>query len=109
LGQNILDVLQATANASAEIVGSAGDAIGEEAARQSEYLQAKNFCDTPPPPGSNDCATLSRQIDHAKECINLYQSWDARWLPGRHADKLRDWTNRLDNLKAEHRSKCTNK
>ena len=109
LGQVVINILQNAANASADIVGSAADAVGEAAARQSEYLQAKNFCDTPPPPGSNDCATLSRQIDHAKQRISLYQSWDSRWSPGRHATKLQDWTNRLNQLKAEHRSKCTNK
>jgi type VI secretion system secreted protein VgrG len=109
LGQVVINILQDVANASADMVGSAADAVGEAAARQSEYLQAKNFCDSPPPPGSNDCATLSRQIDHAKQCISLYQSWDSRWSPGRHATKLQDWTNRLNQLKAEHKSKCTNK
>jgi type VI secretion system secreted protein VgrG len=77
--------------------------------RQAEYKYAKNFCDTPPPPGSNDCATLSRQIDHAEACIALYESWDAKWLPGRHSDKISTWKNRVQNLKAEHRSKCTRK
>jgi type VI secretion system secreted protein VgrG len=77
--------------------------------RQAEYVQAKNFCDTPPPPGGNECATLSSQIDHAKKCINLYEAWDSKWFPGRHSDKIQTWTNRLDNLKAEHKQKCTNK
>jgi type VI secretion system secreted protein VgrG len=83
--------------------------VTQDSARQAEYQYAKNFCDTPPPPGSNDCSTLSRQIDHAEACIALYQAWDAKWLPGRHDTKIQDWQNRLNNLKAEHKAKCTNK
>jgi type VI secretion system secreted protein VgrG len=77
--------------------------------RQSEYINAKRFCDTPPPPGSNECSTLSRQIDHAKQCIKLYEAWDQKWLPGRHDEKIVGWKNRLQNLKDEHNRKCTQK
>nr|WP_253915989.1 RHS repeat-associated core domain-containing protein [Salmonella bongori] len=75
--------------------------------RQSEYEHAKMFCDTPPPPGSNECSSLSKKIDHSKECINLYENWDSRWLPGRHDEKLDGWRQRLNNLKEEHNKKCT--
>ena len=81
----------------------------QAAQRQAEYQYAKNFCDKPPPPSSNDCATLSRQIDHAEACIALYESWDSKWLPGRHSDKISTWKNRVRNLKEEHRAKCTQK
>ncbi|MCA3864721.1 MAG: RHS repeat protein, partial [Burkholderia sp.] len=77
--------------------------------RQSEYINAKRFCDTPPPPGSNECSTLSRQIDHAERCIKLYEAWDQKWLPGRHDEKIVGWKNRLQNLKDEHNRKCTQK
>lgn len=70
--------------------------------RQSEYINAKRFCDTPPPSGSNECSTLSRQIDHAERCIKLYEAWDQKWLPGRHDEKIVGWKNRLQNLKDEH-------
>lgn len=63
--------------------------------RQSEYINAKRFCDTPPPPRSNECSTLSRQIEHAKQCIKLYEAWDQKWLPGRHDEKIVGWKNRL--------------
>ena len=46
--------------------------------RQREYEIAKNFCDTPPQPGDNKCATLHRQIEHAKKCIKLYEEWDKK-------------------------------
>ncbi|OJA86592.1 type VI secretion system tip protein TssI/VgrG [Burkholderia ubonensis] len=78
-------------------------------ARQSEYEYAKGFCDTPPPPGGNECSTLSRQIDHAEKCIKLYEAWDQKWLPGRHDQKLAGWKNRLQNLKDDHNRKCTQK
>ena len=77
--------------------------------RQKEYERAKNYCDTPPEEGANECSTLSRQIDRAENCINLYEQWDARWSPGRHSDKIDTWRQRLKNLKEEHRSKCTQK
>jgi type VI secretion system secreted protein VgrG len=89
----------------AEMIAAQTDAV----ARNNDYLNAKNFCDTPPPPGSNDCATLSSQIDHARQCVNLYEAWDNKWSPGRHSKKIKEWRNRLTNLKAEHRQKCTNK
>ena len=74
--------------------------------RQFEYLRAKDFCDAPPPPGSNECSKLSRQIDHANEVIKLYELWDAKWQPGRHADKLQTWKKRLQKLKDDHNKKC---
>jgi RHS repeat-associated protein len=77
--------------------------------RQREYEHAKRFCDTPPEPGRNDCATLSRQINHAQACVKLYQDWDAKWLPGRHAQKISEWSSRLNTLKMTHRINCTTK
>ncbi|NMV37953.1 RHS repeat domain-containing protein [Ralstonia insidiosa] len=77
--------------------------------RQSEYRKAKDFCDDPPDPGSNECATLSKQIDHAKQCIALYSDWDAKWLPGRHDEKIQGWRTRLSNLITDHQKRCTTK
>jgi type VI secretion system secreted protein VgrG len=74
--------------------------------RQFEYERAKNYCDAPPPPGSNECSTLSRQIDHAEETIKLYELWDANWNPSRHAQKIQNWKERLKSLKEEHSKKC---
>jgi RHS repeat-associated protein len=79
------------------------------AQRQQEYMRAKRFCDTPPPPGDNKCSTLSKQIDHAKEVIQLYQDWDSKWQSGRHSDKIDDWKRRLENLKKDHKDNCSNK
>ncbi|WP_322079856.1 RHS repeat-associated core domain-containing protein, partial [Burkholderia cepacia] len=78
-------------------------------ARQAEYELAKNFCDTPPPQGGSECSNLSKAIDHAKQCVGLYERWDAKWLPGRHTQKINTWKQRIQNLKAEHNRKCTNK
>jgi type VI secretion system secreted protein VgrG len=77
--------------------------------RQREYEEAKALSDTPPPPGGNPCSTLSRQIDHAERVIKLYEAWDAKWNPGCHSQKLQDWKQRLQNLKEEHRRRCTQK
>jgi len=86
--------------------GQSGSSFWDDG-RQSEYEHAKMFCDTPPPPGSNECSSLSKKIGHSKECINLYENWDSRWLPGRHDEKLDGWRQRLNNLKEEHNKKCT--
>ena len=90
-----------SSNSSAQSSSSSWDG-----GRQSEYEHAKMFCDTPPPPGSNECSSLSKKIDHSKECINLYENWDSKWLPGRHDEKLDGWRQRLNNLKDEHNKKC---
>jgi type VI secretion system secreted protein VgrG len=74
--------------------------------RQADYIRADDFCDSPPDPGKDECSTLSKQIDHPQECINRYEYWDATYQPGRHAIKISDWKNRLDNLKEEHNRKC---
>jgi type VI secretion system secreted protein VgrG len=77
--------------------------------RQSEYERAKNFCDIPPPQSDNECSNLSKAIDHAERCVSLYDQWDGKWLPGRHAIKIASWKQRIQNLKNTHRQRCTNK
>ena len=84
-------------------------ADSESAQRQAEYERAKNFCDSPPPQTGNECSDLSKAIDHAERCVSLYETWDAKWLPGRHSEKISSWKNRIQNLKDEHNRKCTNK
>ena len=97
-------------------VAEGADSKDEEkkaAQRQAEYEIAKNFCDNmgPEDKHSSDtdskCSYLSRAIDHAEKCVDLYEEWDEKWLPGRHADKIFSWQNRIDNLKREHRLWCT--
>ena len=75
--------------------------------RQREYDRAKEFCDSPVPTTGDKCSDLSKQIDHALKCIELLEAFDARWSPGRHADKIQDWKNRAENLKKKHNSECT--
>jgi len=89
---------------------------GEDAAmarirqQQLEYDAYKSACNGLNLPASMDpCARLSREIDHAKRCAALRQAWDDRWMRGRHSQEIQGWLNRLQNLKDEHNSKCTNK
>ena len=89
------------------LLNASANSSSAAAERQTDYARAKNFCDMPPPPGGNDCSTLSRQIDHAAEVIRRYEAWDLKWSPGRHAEKINSWKNRLQNLKDEHNQKCT--
>lgn len=77
--------------------------------RSREYLRAKDFCDGTPPLGDNECSNLSKLIDHAEQCIGLYEKWDDRWQPKRHKPKIDSWKRRLQNLKNDHRARCTQK
>lgn len=79
--------------------------------RQTEYKQAKYYCDEQKPtPSDDECSTLSAEIDHAERCISLYEAWDEKWIPGRHDDnRLLTWRIRLQNKKDEHKRKCTTK
>ncbi|WP_413111579.1 hypothetical protein [Thaumasiovibrio sp. DFM-14] len=95
--------------AAGAIMSMPGDTPTDEATKQAEYQRAKKFCDMPPTPGSNDCSTLSKQIDYAEQCMSLYEAWDAKWFPGRHSKKIQTWRNRLNNLKDKHNRECTNK
>ena len=93
----IQDAMMASSNA---------QSAAEAAQRQAEYDVMKRLSDNPPPPGGG-CGPLSRAIHHALAVITRYKAWDARWFPGRHAQKIADWEKRLQNLKDEHNRKCT--
>lgn len=77
--------------------------------RRREYLRAKDFCDSTPPLGDDECSNLSKLIDHAEKCIELYEKWDDRWQPGRHDPKIGTWKTRLQNLKFDHKKRCAQK
>ncbi|KAA0260851.1 RHS repeat-associated core domain-containing protein, partial [Hafnia alvei] len=77
--------------------------------KDTEYKRAKSFCDKKPEKGNSDCASLSKAIDHAKLCASLYESWDNKWLPGRHDIKIQERKNRIKILSEQHRKECTNK
>lgn len=86
-------------------VGSSEDYSNPQ--RQQEYERAKDFCNSPPPDTENECSDLSKKIDHAEQCIKLYEEWDSRWQPGRHRDnRIAEWNNRVRNYKEEHKRKC---
>lgn len=65
---------------------------------QCEYEIAKISCDTPPP-GENKCATLHKQIGHTKNVLSFMKNGIKKWLPCRHAQKIQERKNRLNNLK----------
>jgi type VI secretion system secreted protein VgrG len=78
----------------------------QEAQKQTEYDIMKKLSQMPPDP-RNDCSGLAAKIHHAQAVLERYKAWDAKWFPGRHAQKIQDWEKRLDNLKNEHNKKCT--
>jgi len=98
------DVISTIAS-EAWMASSSSLTAAEEAQKQAEYEIMKRLSQMPPDPGGG-CGPLSRAIHHAKAVILRYKAWDARWFPGRHAQKIVDWENRLQNLKDEHQKKC---
>lgn len=85
-----------------------------ESQKDQEYKKAKNFCDNNQPDPfrkryENRCAFLSDTINHAQKCVDLYNDWDHKWLPGRHDDKIASWDNRINNFKEEYNKSCTDK
>ena len=103
----------AVANAVPDADDAASDAEEPAATqRQREYDYMKDFCDNQIPQSSPDvhrCSTLSAKIDHAERCVALYEAWDEKWLPGRHSQKISEWKTRTENVKEEHRRRCTTK
>jgi RHS repeat-associated protein len=78
----------------------------EEAQKDAEYQVMFRLTRMPPEPG-NDCSSLSKNIHHTEAVLKRYKAWDAKWAPGRHAEKIQGYENRLKKLKAKHKKYCT--
>ncbi|MEH6462281.1 hypothetical protein, partial [Chitinimonas sp. JJ19] len=65
----------------------AKQAINDPAAR-AEYDAYKARCNQSPPPGMDPCALAQWKLRRNKDCRNMRQGWDDKWLPGRHADDI---------------------
>ena len=76
----------------------------EEAQAQAEYEIMKDLSELsatpPPPPNDKDayCKWLHAQIHLSNAVITRYRAWDAKWLNGRHAEKIANRENTLNNL-----------
>lgn len=62
-----------------------------------------------PDPDDDDCSALSKAIDRVTLARGLYIRWDAKWSPGRHAQKIAETENRLGRLKNRYTKNCTQK
>jgi RHS repeat-associated protein len=75
----------------------AGNRINDpDAAR--EHREYKDAYAAPRPPGMDECADLAWDLAREKALLAARQSWDAKWLPGRHAEANRHSQNRIKNL-----------
>ncbi len=74
--------------------------------RQKEYQRMKDDCDKKPKKTGNKCSDLSREIDHYQNCASWYEYWDKKWNPGRHAEKIQNWRNRVQTLKDQYNKEC---
>ena len=80
------DCGQAAVNAMATVAKS----VGDEFAKQSEYLRYKNYCNNPPPPTGDRCKDLKNNIEFHKTCADMRENWDNKFLPKRHEKAIRD-------------------
>ena len=92
-----------------EALGDGDDAETQVGNREAEYRPMKRQCDKKPRKTGDKCADLSREIDHYENCAAWYEHWDNKWQPGRHATKIQNWKNRVENLKRQYDRECTGK
>lgn len=97
----------------AAIAVNAADQLHQEAIqeqeRRAEHTAYKTYCDDKQPKDywfKNDCAYISAQITHSKECLRMIRAFDAKWTPGRHVQKIAEWEFRRDNWIRAHQQNC---
>jgi RHS repeat-associated protein len=78
----------------------------QEAARDAEHKRYKQRCEEKPPTGLGGCDLLRWLLQQARDCRDMRQQWDDRWMPGRHAQAIREWTNRIRNLERLIAQRC---
>lgn len=85
------------------------DENDREIQREDEYQNYKNRCGQSPPGGLSACDKLRWQLQQAKDCRDLRQSWDDNWYPGRHEQAINDWNNRVNRLQRRISQECCGK
>jgi RHS repeat-associated protein len=53
---------------------------------RADWEEYKARYDAPPPPDMDPCQRLRWKLEREKRLLQDRQTWDAKWLPGRHAD-----------------------
>jgi RHS repeat-associated protein len=74
--------------------------------RASEYSAYKNRCNQPPPPGLSPCDLARWKLQRNRDCRNMRQAWDDRWMPGRHANDIANLDRSIANLEAWIKQNC---
>lgn len=74
--------------------------------RQREYEQYKNICNQPQPPGLDKCEAAKWRLNKAKQCKQLRQQWDDKWMPGRHSQAIQEMENAIRNAEADIQKYC---
>jgi hypothetical protein len=86
--------------------GSQLELLTEEQLRQVEYKSYKARCNQSPPPGLNPCDLARWKLQRNKDCRNLRQAWDDKWLPGRHQKDIQNLDQGIKNLEDWIRRNC---
>jgi RHS repeat-associated protein len=68
----------------------------QEIEKDADHDLYKWRCDRDiPPPGLDTCQHAKWQLDRARQCKEQIERWDAKWKPGRHAQKIQETANRI--------------
>jgi hypothetical protein len=61
-----------------------------------------------PPPNFDECERLKWLLKREQDVVQGMQAWDAKWLPGRHAQAISQRMRGIDKLKEQIKKKCGN-
>jgi hypothetical protein len=78
----------------------------DDPAAQIEHDAYKKRSLETPPPDQNECERLKWLLKREQDVVAGMQAWDAKWLPGRHEEAIRQRMNGIDKLKDRIRQKC---
>ncbi|NDZ12030.1 RHS repeat-associated core domain-containing protein [Variovorax sp. WS11] len=78
----------------------------DDPAAQIEHDAYKKRSLETPPPDQNECERLKWLLKREQDVVAGMQAWDAKWLPGRHDEAIRQRMNGIDKLKDRIRQKC---
>ena len=99
VGGFVLDVTVGAAALTAGMLAMSNSAGGPVALqKQAEYGAYKARCEEPPPPDLGPCEALMWEVNRARDCRDMRQNWDNKYIPGRHAQAIADWDRRYQNL-----------
>jgi RHS repeat-associated protein len=73
-----------------------------------EYEKYKRRSQETPPPNLDECEKLKWLLKREEDVVSAMKNWDAKWLPGRHTEAIRQRTSGIEKLKKQIEKQCRN-